>query len=65
MKKITPIISDWFDQLIKQNVMGNKPKIIRDKLNRKKIRDIWHILKQEKKKKKKGIREKEKKLMKD
>ena len=24
VKKIIPIIRDWFDQLIKQHVMGNK-----------------------------------------
>ena len=33
LKKLRPIIRSWFDQLIKQKVMGNKPKIIRDKLN--------------------------------
>ena len=32
MKKIRPIKRNWFDQLIKQNVMGKKPNIIRDKL---------------------------------
>ena len=37
MKKITPIIRNWFDQLIKQNMMGKKPKIIRDKLKNKMI----------------------------
>ena len=35
MKKIRPIIRNWFDQLIKQNMMGKKPKIIRDKLKNK------------------------------
>ena len=37
MKKIRPVIIDWFDGLIKQNVMGKKPKIIRDKLKDKTI----------------------------
>ena len=32
MKKTWPIIRNWFDRLIKQNVIGNKPKINRDKL---------------------------------
>ena len=32
MKKITPIIRNWFDRLIKQSVMGKKPIIITDKL---------------------------------
>ena len=40
VKKIIPIVRDWFDQLIKQHVMGNNPKITRDKLKTKKIRDI-------------------------
>ena len=39
-KKIILIRKDWFDKLIKQHLMGNKPKIIRDKLKRKKIRVI-------------------------
>ena len=39
MKKIRPIIRNWFDQLIKQNMMGKKPKIIRDKLKNKTM--IW------------------------
>ena len=29
MKKVRPIKRNWFDWLIKQNVMGKKPKIIR------------------------------------
>ena len=37
MKKIRPINRNWFDQLIKQNMMGKKPKIIRDKLKNKMI----------------------------
>ena len=32
MKNIRPIIRNWFDQLIKQNMMWKKPKTIRDKL---------------------------------
>ena len=32
MQNIRPIIRNWFDQLIKQNMMGKKPKTIRDKL---------------------------------
>ena len=36
MKKLRPIKRMWFDRLIKQNVMGNKPKIIRDKSKDKK-----------------------------
>ena len=32
MKNIRPIIRNWFDQLIKQNMMGKKPKTIRDRL---------------------------------
>ena len=41
MRKIKPIIKNWFDRLIKQNVMWKKPKIIRDKLKSKTINDIW------------------------
>ena len=40
MKKIKPIIKNWFDQSIVQNVKGNKTKIITDKLNNKIIADI-------------------------
>ena len=43
MKKIKPIIRNWLDQLIEQNVMGNKPKIIRDKLKDKVITDIHKL----------------------
>ena len=43
MKKIKPIIKTWFDQSIEQNVMGNKPKIITDKLNNKIIADILKL----------------------
>ena len=40
MKKITPIIRNWFDRLIKQSVMGKKPIIIIDKLRDKIINEI-------------------------
>ena len=40
MKKIQAIIRNWFDWLIKQSVMGKKPKIIRDKLKDKIINNI-------------------------
>ena len=40
MKKITPIIRNWFDQLIKQSVIGKKPITITDKLRDKIINDI-------------------------
>ena len=43
MNKIKPIIRNWLDQLIEQNVMGNKPKIIRDKLKDKVITDIHKL----------------------
>ena len=59
-KNIRPVIRNWFHQLIKQNVMENKPKIIRDKLNDKITRGKWTLFQQQKKKSKKGIRAKEK-----
>ena len=40
MKKIQAIIRNWFVRLIKQSVMGKKPKIIRDKLKDKIINNI-------------------------
>ena len=43
MKKIRPIIRKLFDQLIIQNVMRKKPKIIKDKLKNKIIGDIWRL----------------------
>ena len=43
MKKIRPVKRNWFDRLIKQNVMGKKPKIISDKLKDKIINDIWTL----------------------
>ena len=53
IKKIRQIIGNWFDWLIKQSVMGKKPKIIRDKLEDKIINDIWRILILKKKKRQK------------
>ena len=44
MKKIRPIIKNCFDELIKQNVMGKKPKIIRDKLKDKIIKISEYFL---------------------
>ena len=40
MKKIRPIIRNWFDQFIKPIVIGEKPKRIRDKLKDQIIIDI-------------------------
>ena len=50
MKKIKPIKRNWFDWLIKQNVMGKKPKMIRDKLQDKTINDIWTLFEAEEEK---------------
>ena len=50
MKKIRAIIRNWFDWLIKQSVMGKKPKIIRDKLKDKIINNIWELFNIEKEK---------------
>ena len=50
MKKIRPVIRNWFDRLIKQNVMGKKPKIIRDKLKDKIINNIWTLFESEEEK---------------
>ena len=49
LKKIRPIIRNWFDRLIKQSVMGKKPKIIRDKLKDRIINDNWRHFDIEKK----------------
>ena len=49
MKKTRPIRKTWFDRLMKQNVTGKKPKIIRDKL-KDKIMIFGIFLKQKKKK---------------
>ena len=50
MKKIRPIKRNWFDRLIKQNLMGKKPKIIRDKLKDNIINDIWTLFETEEEK---------------
>ena len=50
MKKIRPIKRNWFARLSKQNLMGKKPKIIRDKLKDNIINDIWTFETEEKKK---------------
>ena len=49
MKKIRPIIRNWFDWLIKQNVTGKKPKIIRDKLTDNTINDVRKLFETEEK----------------
>ena len=49
MKKIRP--KNWYGRLIKQTmVREKKPKIIRDKLKDKIIRDIWTLFETEEKK---------------
>ena len=74
MKKIRPIITNLFDKSIKQNVMRNKPKIIkdklkdkifRDKLQDKIIRDIWTLSEAEEEKKKESNYRKRKNIMTD
>ena len=50
MKKIRPIITKWFDQVINKNVMGKKPKIISDKLKDKIFNDIWILFETKNKK---------------
>ena len=49
LKKTRPIIRNRFDRLIKQSVIGKKPKIIRDKLKDRIINDIWRHFDTEKK----------------
>ena len=49
LKKTRPIIRNRFDRLIKQSVIGKKPKIIRDKLKDTIINDIWRHFDTEKK----------------
>ena len=61
MKKTGPIIRNWFDWLIKQNEMGKKPKMIRDKLKDKIINDIWTLFEAEEEKKERKELEKKKK----
>ena len=64
MKKIRPIIRKWFYRLINKNVLGKKPiikpKIIRDKLRNKLIRDIWKLLDAEKEKEERKTKQNEK-----
>ena len=50
MKKIRPIITKWFDQVINKNVMDKKPKIISDKLKDKIFNDIWTLFQTKNKK---------------
>ena len=45
MKNIRQIIISWFDQSIVQNVMGNNPIMIRDRLKDKMITDILKLFK--------------------
>ena len=51
MKKIKQIKRNLFDKLIKQNVIRNKRKIIRDKLIDKIINDNWTPFETEEEKK--------------
>ena len=51
MRKIRPIKRNWFDWLIKQNVMGKIPKIIRDKSKDKIISHVWTLFETEEEKK--------------
>ena len=51
MNKIRPITRNWFHSWIKQNVIGKKPKIIRDNLKDKIIKDIWTFFETTKEKK--------------
>ena len=51
MKEIRPIIRNLFDKSIKQNVMRNRSKIIRNKLKDKIIRDTWTLYETEEEKK--------------
>ena len=60
LKKTRPIIRNRFDRLIKQSVIGKKPKIIRDKLKDRIINDIWRHFDTEKKNKTEKRRRREK-----
>ena len=60
MKEIRPIIRDLFDKSIKQNVMRNRSKIIRNKLKDKIIRDTWTLYETEEEKKERKDLEKKK-----
>ena len=61
MKKIRPIIRNWFDQFIKPIVIGEKPKRIRDKLKDQIIIDIWPLFETKKEKEHRKSRSKMKK----
>ena len=61
MNKIRPITKSWFHSWIKQNVIGKKPKIIRDNLKDKIIKDIWTFFETTKEKKNRKKRSKMKK----
>ena len=65
MKKLRPIIKNWFDQLIKQNVMRKKPKIITDKLKGKLINDIWKLFETEEEKEDWRKKKQNEKIIKD
>ena len=53
-KEIRPIIRNQFDKLIKQNVLKNKPKIIRDISKDKIMKDIFDTKTKKEKKRKKN-----------
>ena len=61
MKKIRPILRNWFDWLIKKSVIGKRPKIIRDRLKDKIFNDIWQLFDAGKEKRQKKKRSKMKK----
>ena len=65
MKKIRPIIRNWFDRSIKQSVMEKKPKIISDKLKDKIINDICRLFDSEKEKKERKMKKQNEKIIKD
>ena len=65
MKKTRPIKRNWFDRLIKQNVMGKKPKIIRDKLKDKIINDIWALFETEEEKEDSKKKKQNERIIKD
>ena len=60
MKEIRPIIRNLFYKSIKQNVMRNRSKIIRNKLKDKIIRDTWTLYETEEEKKERKDLEKKK-----
>ena len=65
MKKVRPIIRNWFDRLIKQSVMEKKPEIISDKLKGKTINDICRLFDSEKEKKEWKKKKQNEKIIKD